>query len=83
MMNPLSMTESDFGLEPGRVPFFSDELVADVAHWMERELSDEERDRLKALCPDRPVYCVQTAPCCRECSLTNYGRDCQNNQVKK
>lgn len=31
---------------------------------------------------ERPSYCVQNAPHCRECSLTNYGRDCENNQVK-
>lgn len=81
-MNPMSMTESDFGLEAGRMPFFSEELVSDVSGWLERNLTDDERERLKVLCPDRPGYCSQKAvSSCRECSLVNYGRDCQNNQV--
>jgi hypothetical protein len=29
----------------------------------------------------RPAYCVQPAPSCRECSLTNYGLDCMNNPI--
>ena len=32
----------------------------------------------------RPEYCAQpNVPSCRECSLVNYGRDCQNNQVEQ
>jgi len=33
--------------------------------------------------PRRPGYCVQpTVSDCEVCSLTNYGRDCQNNPLK-
>lgn len=31
----------------------------------------------------RPFYCIRpSVPTCRECSLTSYGWDCRNNEVK-
>ena len=49
-MNANMMTETDFGLIKGNMPFFSEELVFDVQVWMEKELSIEELNRLKYLC---------------------------------
>ena len=81
-MNPLEMTESHFGIDPAERPFFSDDLVTDVEAWMERPLTDAERQRLRDLCATRPEYCERpNIGHCRECSLRNYTRDCQNNQV--
>lgn len=51
MINPVEMmTESDFGLTAGDMPDFSDDLVRDVQCWLERELTPDERSRLRDLC---------------------------------
>ena len=45
---------------------------------MSRRTADEEAE-LREL---EPGYCSQpTVPRCAECSLCNYGRDCQNQPV--
>lgn len=31
----------------------------------------------------RPDYCTQPSVTCDECSLTNYGKDCRNNPVRR
>ena len=30
---------------------------------------------------NNPAYCVNQDCLCRDCSLSNYGRDCQNNPI--
>ena len=39
------------------------------------------RDGLKGQCRTVKDYCTQNGGDCGTCSLVNYGRDCQNNQI--
>ena len=42
-------TESYFGFEPGRIPQFSEELVRDVEHFLEKVLDEKELESLREL----------------------------------
>lgn len=47
------------------------------------EVGGEREDEEPVADPRRPGYCVQPgATDCDTCSLSHYGRDCQNNPIK-